>query len=46
MTDEAIVWTVAGVLIVAGVSFHIGWYLGRVHLMLDDMIKREENQDK
>jgi len=31
-------------LIVAGVSFHIGWYLGRVHLMLDDMIKREDQK--
>jgi hypothetical protein len=35
---------VAVVLIVAGVSFHIGWYLGRVHLMLDDMIKREDQK--
>jgi len=36
---------VAIVLVVAGVSFHIGWYLGRVHLMLDDMIKREDRNE-
>jgi hypothetical protein len=35
---------VAVALIVAGVSFHIGWYLGRVHLMLDDMIKCEDQK--
>jgi hypothetical protein len=33
---------IAIVLMVAGISFLMGWYLGRVHLMLDDMIKRED----
>jgi hypothetical protein len=35
---------IAIVLMVAGISFLMGWYLGRVHLMLDDMIKRENRQ--
>jgi hypothetical protein len=33
---------IAIVLMVAGISFLMGWYLGRIHLMLDDMIKRED----
>jgi len=32
------------VLVIAGCSFLMGWYLGRVHLMLDDMIKRYDRR--
>ena len=37
---------IAIVLLVAGCSFFIGWYLGRVHLMLDDLIKRYDEEGK
>jgi hypothetical protein len=37
---------VAVVLMVAGFSFLLGWYLGRIHLMADEMLKEHDHTDR
>jgi hypothetical protein len=40
---------VAVVLMVAGFSFLLGWYLGRIHLMadeMDEMLKQHDHTDR